>query len=79
MTRDSSFILLSFFLVQAGDDVMLSSGNHTIAFVKGSESYNTLKGAFGAVFSEINDSVYQGHIVVNDSEYNVEFFPGRRL
>ena len=76
MTRNSSFILLSFFLLQAGDGVMSSSGNHTIAIVKGSESYNTLKEAFGAVFSEINDTIKQGLIVVNDSQYNVEFFLG---
>ena len=37
MTRNSSFILLSFSLLQAGDGVMSSSGNHTIAIVKGSE------------------------------------------
>ena len=76
MTRNSSFILLSFSLLQAGDDVMSSSGNHTIAIVKGSESYNTLREAFGAVFSEINDTIKQGHIVVNDSQYNFEFFLG---
>ena len=57
MTRNSSFILLSFSLLQAGDDVMSSSGNHTIAIVKRSESYNTLKEAFGAVFSEIKDTL----------------------
>ena len=54
MTGNSSFILLYFSLLQAGDDVMSSSSNPIIAIVRGSESYNTLKEAFGAVFSEIN-------------------------
>ena len=76
MTRNSSFILLSFSLLQAGDDVMSSSGNHTIAVVKGSESYSTLKESFGTVFSDINETIKQGHITVDDSKYNVEFFLG---
>ena len=76
MTRNSCFILISFSLLQAGDDVMSASGNHTIAIVKGSESYNTLKEAFGSVFSEINDTIKKGHIVANESQYNVEFFLG---
>jgi len=76
MTRNSSFILLSFSLLQAGDDVMSSSGNHTIAIVKGSESYSTLKESFSNVFSEINEAIKQGHITVNDYEYNLEFFLG---
>ena len=33
MTRNSSFILLSFSLLQARENVMSSSGNHTIAIV----------------------------------------------
>ena len=37
MTRNSSFILLSFSLLQNEDDVMSASGNHTFAIVKGSE------------------------------------------
>ena len=75
MTRNSCFILISFSLLQAEDDVM-SSSNHTIATVKGSESYDTLKEAFGLVFSKINDTIKKGHIVANESQYNVEFFLG---
>lgn len=67
MTRNSSFILLSFSLLQAGDDVMSSSGNHTTAIVKGSESYSTLNESFATVFSEINQTIKEGHLIVNDS------------
>ncbi|CAB4040429.1 Hypothetical predicted protein, partial [Paramuricea clavata] len=49
MTRNSSFILLSFSLLQSQDDVMSASGNHTFA-IKGSESYKTLKDSFGLFF-----------------------------
>lgn len=55
---------------------MSSSGNHTVAIVKGSESYSTLKESFSNVFSEINEAIKQGHITVNDYEYNLEFFLG---
>lgn len=37
MTRNSSFILLSFSLLQAGDDIMAGKGNHTLEAVKGKE------------------------------------------
>ncbi len=45
MTINSSFILLSFSLLQTGN-VMSAGGNHTIAIVKGSENYDTIKNAF---------------------------------
>ena len=76
MRRNSSFILLSFSLLQAGDDVMSFNGNHTIAIVKVSERYSTLKESFGTAFTEINETIKQGHITVDDSKFNVEFFLG---
>lgn len=76
MTRNSSFILLSFSLLQAGDDVMSAGGNHTIAIVKGSESYNTLNESFGMVFNEINNLINEKQITINDSKFNLEFFLG---
>jgi len=48
---------LLFSTTKAGDDVMSPSGNHALAIVEGSESYDTLKEAFGEVFSEINDTI----------------------
>ena len=76
MTRNSSFILLSFSLLQAGDHVMSAGGNHTIAIVKGSESYNTLNESFGMVFNEINNLINEKQITINDSKFNLEFFLG---
>ena len=55
MTRNSSFILLSFSLLQGGEDIMSGKGCHTIAVVKGSENYETLKESFGEIFKEINE------------------------
>lgn len=57
MARNTSFILVSFSLLKAGDDVLSSSCNHTLAIVEGSESYDTQKEAFGEVFGEINDTI----------------------
>ena len=47
MTRNSSFVLLSFSILQTGDNVMTAKGNRTIAIVNGKEGYPTLKEAFG--------------------------------
>ena len=49
MTRNSSFIILSFAVLE-GNDIMSAKGNHTIAVVKGSENYQTLQEAFSNVF-----------------------------
>ena len=46
MTRNSSFILLSFALLKGAQNVMSARGNHTIAVVKGAEKYETLKESF---------------------------------
>ena len=43
MTRNSSFILMSFALLDLGDDMMAAKGNHTIAVVKDIENYSTLQ------------------------------------
>ena len=42
MTRNSSFILLSFTLLQGADDVMSARGIHTIPVVKGVEKSKKL-------------------------------------
>jgi len=57
MTRNLSFILFSFSLPQAGDDVMSASGNHTVAIAKGPECYKALKAPFARVVSEINEQI----------------------
>ena len=54
MTRNSSFILLLFSLLQAGDDVHVMSA---VAIVKGSECYQTLQELFATVFREINELI----------------------
>ena len=43
MTHNTSFMLLSFPLLQSSDDVISARGNHTIAVVKGNETFDTLK------------------------------------
>jgi hypothetical protein len=76
MTRKSSFILLSFSLLQGQNSVMSASGNHTFAVVKGSESYETLNDSFGAVFQEINDLIEVSEITIDNSKFDLEFFLG---
>ena len=75
MTRNTSFIILSFALLQGADDVMSARGNHTIAVVKSSEKYATLKESFQDVFKEIN-YLNERKISVKGRDCNVELFLG---
>ena len=79
MTRNSSFILLSFSILQSCESVMSAKGNRTIAIVNGSESYDTIKEAFGGIFHEINNMTSLGKLTVNNQEVNVDFFLGGGL
>ena len=74
MTRNSSFIFMSFALLDLGDDVMTAQGNHTIAVVKGKENYKTLQESFADVFNEINRLNSEEKIEVSDRVINLEFF-----
>ena len=68
MTRNTSFIILSFALLQNNSDLMSARGNHTIAIVKASEKYETLKESFANVFSDINDLSSRSRIAINEKE-----------
>ena len=54
ITCNSSFILMSFALLDLRKDVMAAKGNHTIAVLKGRENIKTLQESFADVFNEIN-------------------------
>jgi len=76
MTKNSNFILLSFPILQTGESVMSAKGNRTIAIVNGSESYDTIKEAFGGIFHEINTMISSRKLMVNNQEVNIDFFLG---
>ncbi|XP_066016033.1 uncharacterized protein [Pocillopora verrucosa] len=76
MTRNSSFILMSFALLHSDDEVMAAKGNHTIAVVKGKEHYNTLRQSFEDVFKDINSLISKKKIEVGGKSINLEFFLG---
>ena len=76
MTRNSSFILMSFALLHSDDEVMAAKGNHTITVVKGKEDYATLKQSFGDVFKDINSLISKNKIEVGGKSINLEFFIG---
>lgn len=76
MTRSSNYILMTFALLDASEDIMAAKGNHTIAVVRGKEDYDTLKDSFKDVFQEINEMVAQEKIAVNEGTVNLEFFLG---
>lgn len=76
MTRNSNYIILSFSILQSGQDVMSAKGNTTIAIADASENYDVLKNAFESVFKEINDLIKNGYLEVNKQKVNTEFFLG---
>ena len=78
MTKNTSFILLSFSLLQTGN-AMSAGGNHTIAIVKGSENYDTIKNAFQDSFMEINNLIAQKQITIGDARFSLDFFSWGRL
>lgn len=76
MTHSSNFVIFSFSLLQKTDDVMSAKGNHTIAVVKGTEKYETLKESFKNVFDEINALNRDKKLTIDGKDYNVELFLG---
>ena len=76
MTNNSNFILLSFAILQTGENVMSAKGNRTIGIVNGKEDYSTMKESFGDIISEVNKLVAAGKINVEGKNINVEFFLG---
>jgi hypothetical protein len=76
MTRNTSFIILSFALLQGLDDVMSAKGNHSVGVVKARQTYDTLKESFKDIFKEINDLNDKKTITVKGRELKVELCLG---
>ena len=75
MTRNSTFVRLSFSILQTGEQVMTAKGNRTIAILNGKGDYISLKQAFGNIFNEINNLIAEAKITVNGKKLETEFFP----
>lgn len=73
---NSTFILLSFALLQAGNDVMSSKGNHTNAVAKGKEDYQTMQTSSANLFQDINSVINKEKIVIDGITIDLEFFLG---
>ena len=54
---------------------MLNVGNHSIAVIKGAESYESLQ-SFKPVLDTINKLVRQGNVSIKGKAYSLEFFLG---
>ena len=76
MTHNSSFVLLSFSILQTGDQVVTAKGNRALAVLNGKEDYNSMKESFGSIFSEINSMITGAKITVGDTEIEKELFLG---
>jgi len=51
-------------------------GNHTIAVVKGSEDYKTLKNGLKNVCETVNQLVEMGHMIIDGKKVNLHFHLG---
>lgn len=69
-------MIMSFSLLQTGENVMSSRGNRTIAIVNGPEKYDTLEHSFSSVISEINTVLEAGFIDVDGKQVKIEMFLG---
>lgn len=82
VSRISSFLVLSLAVLNDGEEVMSSAGQHTLAIVSSDEKYFTIKECFGEIFSHINQLLSQenGKIVYETVKKKVSFrdiFGGR--
>ena len=54
----------------------LLTGSHTVAVVKGEESYDLLKNSFSVLFNTINKIIRVGKVTVDGCDIKVEIFLG---
>ena len=59
VSRISSFLVLSLCILNNGDEVMSSSGQHTLAIVSCDEKYFTIKECLSSIFTDINNLLEQ--------------------
>lgn len=69
----SQYRLLLLFL----NVIILSlSGNHTIAVIKGQESYDILKDSCADLFKAVNNIIKKGCVTVDGRDIEIEMFLG---
>lgn len=73
MTRNSNFVLMSFLILQTGEEVMTAKGNRTLAIINGKEDYSSLKESFGSIFDEINSMISDAKITINGHDLETIF------
>lgn len=76
MTKSTTFILLSFSVLQEEEKVMSCKGNTVVGVVNGDENYETIRHSFSSLFEEINNLISEGKIRVNEQDFDLEIFLG---
>ena len=56
--------------------LLLFTGNHTIAVVKGKEEYGSLKEALANFISDVNSLVEEGQVTVDGKTVSLELYLG---
>ena len=74
MTRNTSFQMFSFSLMNWRRSVFRPSHVRTVAVVVGEESFETLRDGMGEVFDEVNDLIRAKEIEVDGQLFPLQFF-----
>ncbi|XP_020911538.2 uncharacterized protein LOC110249299 [Exaiptasia diaphana] len=72
MTRVTSFVILSFSILDDKDSVMSSKGNHTVAVIKGAESYELLETSCSDIFQDVNKLIKEKYIKIDGCDDPIE-------
>ncbi len=75
-SRVANYISLSFSIVDDCASTMAAKGIHAIAIINGAEDYDNMAAGFETTFKEINESVEQGSIMIEESKVGLEFYAG---
>ncbi|KAJ7383407.1 hypothetical protein OS493_028083 [Desmophyllum pertusum] len=76
MSHTSNLFVCSFSLLDDGQTCLSSSGNHTIAVVKGKEEHETLKSSLSNVIKDVNSLIDDGYMIIDGRKVSLEFYLG---
>ena len=76
ISRTTNFNLLSFSVLDIGQNVLSGRGNRTIAIVNGPENYEVLKTSFKNVFGTINNLINSGEINIGNISVPIDIYLG---
>ncbi|KAK2550530.1 hypothetical protein P5673_028729 [Acropora cervicornis] len=77
MSRLTSFITISFSVLNNDEDLMSSKGNNAVAVIKGHETYELLQSSCSTIFRQVNHVIDKGKVSIEGKDIPVDVFLGR--